>query len=261
MDAKQFAEKYKGYFKEEVLQENPELETAISEDVEAVITEAYKGLKTNKEQLYNEKKELQTRFEELSTKAKGFLESGLAWDELQQTLKEYEELKEKGMPDNPDVKQLQEQYYNQGKTQMQNELAPKIKELSDQVDKYKTVEEKLTEKYIKQLRDTELQKVFSKLHIDTDDYWLAGFKSSVDVDYIETEDRVSIEVPHPSDPSLGKIPLRDWAKIFPTTEIGARMIKIPANTGSGALGSDGKPLQGTEDLGKYLNGMFPTSGK
>ena len=223
--------------------------------IETVVNNSISGVIASKEKILGEKKALQDKYKEIEEKYKSFEESGLSLEEVAKIKEEYELLKSKGDSTSADIKELQEKFYDQGKRQMKQELEPKLKEVQEKLKLFEKEKNELSNKYRRKLKENTINDTLKKLGVQADDFWIAGFYQQSEDEYIETEDRISIAVPNPVDPRGPRIPLEDWAKIFPSTAQGKSLIPAPINTGGGAMGSDGKPLQ-KKSLNDELNAYF-----
>lgn len=223
--------------------------------IETVVNNSISGVITSKEKILGEKKALQEKYKEIEDKYKSFEENGLSLEEISKMKEEYELLKSKGDSTSADMKELQEKFYDQGKRQMKQELEPQLKEFQAKLKTYEKEKTELFSKYRRKLKENTINDTLKKLGVQADDFWIAGFYQQSEDEYIETEDRISIAVPNPIDPRGPKIPLEDWAKVFPSTSQGKSLIPAPMNTGGSAMGSDGKPIQ-KKSLNDELNAFF-----
>jgi len=216
----------------------------LSEGVQLVVNDSIAGVIENKEKILGEKKDLQKKFEELHGKFKPFEENGVSFEEFSKIKQEYEVLKSKPNDGNSEnLKKIQEQYYEMGKNQRNQEVQPLLKELQEKMEMETKKAQEVENRYINNLMRAEITKTIRDIGVEADDFWLQGFLSTADHEYNPAEDKVNISVRNPQDPSGPKIPLRDWAKLYPQTPQGKSMIKAPRNTGAGATGANGRPNQ------------------
>lgn len=249
-------EELKPMLKEDVVSDETKWES-ISNGVQEVVNGSVKGVIKNKDEILAEKKTLQQRYDELEAsleKVKPFIDNEVSFDQYEQITKEMEEIRQR-QENNPDVAKLKSEYFEQGKRTATQELQPKLSEYEKAVEKYKTDQQKMQEKYIETMKRNELSHALNELGVKADNFWLSGFFQSADVEYIETEDRISVSLPHPTDASIGRLPLADWKRIFPQTPEGQRLIPAPRNIGAGAPGSDGKGGH-RENLRSQIGSMF-----
>lgn len=207
----------------------------IEKGLDATVNSSVSGVIENRDKILAEKKSLAEKHKELEEQMKKFEEEGVtleAWSELKQKA----ELAADG--DNKDTSAIQKQSYEQGRKSMEQELMPKLKDYEESVKQQNQVNEQLKQRHINALTDVEINRALNELNVETDPFWLSGLRHSATVEYVESEDTVQIELPNPGDPSQ-KLPLKDWKRIFPTTEEGKRRVRVKSG-GSGANGSSGK---------------------
>lgn len=241
-----------------------QLGEALSEKGEGVWGEIEKGLEStvntnvsgvieNRDKILSEKKALAEKHKQLEEQMKQFEEEGInleAWTELKQKAELADEKGDK------DTSALQKQSYEQGRKSMEQELVPKLKEYEESVKQHSQMNEKLKEKHVNALTDVEINRALNELNVETDPFWLSGLRHSATVEYVESEDAVQIELPNPGDPAQ-KLPLKDWKRIFPTTEEGKRRVRVKSG-GSGANGSSGSNGGGRISLADSIAGLgFP----
>lgn len=256
MTIQELLEEVKPLIKDEVLEDETKW-SSISEGVQSVVNDSVKSVIKNKDEILAEKKTLQERhkaLEEQLENVKPFIENEVSFDEYERIRTEMEEIRDK-QEQQPDVAKLKNEYFEQGKRTATQELTPKLSDLEKQLKQYESDQQKMQEQYRETLKKNELNRTLQELGVKADSFWIDGFYAKADAEYIETENRVAITLPHPSDPSIGRLPLADWARIFPQTEQGQRMIVAPQTTGAGARGSDG---QGGKhiNLQQHIDGMF-----
>lgn len=256
MTTQELQDKIKPYLKDDVLSEDSKVWDEISQDVEKVVNASINGVIENKEKILGEKKKLSEELDKIREKAQPFLDNGVSYDQFKEAQAELEELKAKGLAGaGVDINKIQTEFYEQGKKQMQQELTPKLKEFEEAQKLLEKQKEDMYAKYRKTLKRNALEEALSGLNLQVDSYWKDGFYAQADDEYIEAEDKVVIQVPNPIEPDGPKIPLNDWKKLFPQSELGKKLIKAPASNGSSSVGSDGKPT-GNQDIGDYMNNMF-----
>lgn len=254
MTIAEFKENVKGFLKEEALNDNSIFEK-IESDIESVVNTSLQGTLRNKDEILAEKKKLQQEYKTLKDSVGPLIDAGITLDQFNQLKSQLEELQTKGTGNPEDIKALQERFYREGKTAKEQELAPRLKEFETTVSTLQKQKEETFDKYINTLKHNQIMEAVKKLHIQADKYWLKGFSADTEVDYNESEDRITLMVPNPADNSGSKVPLEDWVRLFPNTPEGKKLIIPPMNTGSGSVGSDGKPIQ-HKSLQDTIGAMF-----
>jgi len=208
--------------------------TEIEKGLDAVVQTNLSGVIENKEKILSEKKILADKHKQLEDQLHAFNEEGItleAWSELKQQA-------ELGNTEkNKDVSSLQKQSYEQGRKAMEQELLPKLKDKEEAEKESAQAYTDLRTKHIEALAAVEISRALSELNVETDPFWLSGLRHSATIEYVEAEGQVQIELPNPGDPQQ-RLPLKDWKRIFPSTDEGKRRIKKRSG-GSGANGSDG----------------------
>ena len=240
-----------GNLKEDVAEDViTKLDTGLTE----VVNDQIQGVIKSKEKILGEKKTLQAQFEEMNNKYKYFVENEIdpaKYQDLAQKL----ELAQTASSTPEEIKELQQKFYEQGQKTKEQELNPKLEALQSQIDQITGQFQAKDQKYRDTLKQNALNGALNKLGIQADNFWLSGFYASADAEYIETEDRIDIQMPNPIDPNSPKIPLSDWVKMFPGTDEGKRLIPAPRNGGAGASGSNGTPGK-TQSLAGKIGSMF-----
>jgi len=254
MTIQEYKDKIRSFVKEDVLSDETTW-SSIEKDLDAVISDNISGVLQNKEKILGEKKKLEAEFKALKESAGPLIEKGITLDQFAKLQTELEEARSKAGGNSDDIKVLQEKFYEQGKRSMEQELSPKLKEFEQKFTGLEKEKSEMFNKYINTLKKNQIIEAVKKLNIQADNYWLAGFSSQSEQEYIETEDRLNLMVPNPVDPSGPRVPLQDWMKLFPTTAEGKKMIVAPVNSGSGSIGSDGKPII-KKDLKDEIGSMF-----
>lgn len=227
----------------------------VASSIEAVVNANTLGVVNNKETILKEKKELEKQFKELEAKLKPYSDNNLSVEQVLKMKQELELLKASGTATPEEIKSLQQKFYEQGKAQQKLEIEPQLNEFKNKVGLYEGQVKELSEKYRKKLTEVEVARTLQDLRVTPDNFWLTGFMASAKAEYLEAEDRMSISVPNPIDPNGPYIPLNDWAKIFPQTEAGKKMIPAPQNSGTGAYGSSSKGGSKVS-LADTVNAMF-----
>lgn len=224
----------------------------VEKNLEEAVTDYNSGLIENKNTILSEKKTLQAKLEELETKYAAFEDRGISVEEYEAMKTRIAEIESGKAPDNAEELAAA---YEKGKRAMQEQLAPKIKEAEKKVTELDKEKKTLLDKHINALKDIELKKALSDLHVEADAYWFKGFSSSAEIQYNDVEDKLTVQLPSPSNP-LERIPIEDWKKQFPDSKEGKRMIKVPDNYGGGANGSNGKGAGRALGLEDQLRLMF-----
>lgn len=241
MTIQEFKDKVKSYVREDVLADDSTW-GSLEQDLETVVNTNLSGVIQNKEKILKEKKALELEYKTLKDTAGPLIDQGITLEQFSQLKHQLEEMQTKGAGTSDDLKVLQEKFYKQGKQAMEQELNPRLKEFETKVTTLEKEKLETSNKYLRYKKENQIMEAVKKLNIQADKYWLAGFSSEAETEYIETEDRLSLMVPNPVDPSGSKIPLQDWMKLFPTTSEGKKMIVVPETYGGGAVGSDGRPV-------------------
>lgn len=227
-----FFEKFNGVLKEGVNKDE------VSKELDAFITEQtlskVGGLVKNRDDLLNEKKEMQKKAEELENKYKPFVEAGLDFDNYNKMKEELEALKAAANVKPEDIRAREQELYQQGKGASEKELKPMIEKLQKQFEMTNGRAEKMTQNYIQYRGQNAVVNSLKEMGVEYDQRWLKGLLSDCKFEYNEEEDNVYISVVH----DKGMIPLDDWTKIFPETEEGQKMIKARISSGGGASGSN-----------------------
>lgn len=210
------------------------VETELQKYVESQMT----GLNKKKEELLKEKKQLKSDYDEVLVKYDYFKTNEITQETYENLLSELETYKSNASESTMEISEIKQERYEAGKSSKEKELVPRIEKLER--DK-KYLEQCLQDKKVQFnnfIVENKLRETLNGMNIYYDDIWFKGLTSSVD--YEIDEDTGGIQISVPSQTEAGDIPLNDWAKFFPTTEIGKKMIKAPINTGGGATGGSGK---------------------
>lgn len=205
----------------------------IEKGLESTVNSQVSGLIENRDKILGEKKSLSEKYDELQKQMKQFEDEGVSmesWMELKQKAEAAET-----DPKAADTSELQKKFYEQGKKSMEQELMPKLKENEETVKQQTEQLEAMKKRHIDALTDIEINRALSELNVETDPFWMSGLRHSATVEYLESEDKVQIELPNPGDQNQ-RLPLSDWKKIFPSTSEGKRRIRVKSS-GSGANGS------------------------
>ena len=209
------------------------IETELQKYVESQMT----GLNKKKEELLGEKKALKTDFDDLFNKHKYFSENNITQDSYEQLLSDLETYKNTADEGTKEISEIKQERYEAGKSSKEKELVPKIERLEkDKLFLEQSLEEK-KQQFNHFIVENKLRETLNQMNIHYDQIWFKGLISSVDYEIDEVNGDISISVPTQTD--AGDIPLNDWAKYFPTTDLGKKMIKAPVNTGGGAIGGTG----------------------
>lgn len=211
-----------------------EIETELQKYVESQMT----GLNKKKEELLSEKKQLKAEYEDFAEKYNFFKSNEITQETYENLLSELETYKSNASEGAMEISELKQERYEAGKSSKEKELMPRIEKLER--DK-KFLEQCLVDKkaqFNRFIVENKLRETLNGMNIHYDDIWFKGLTSSVD--YEIDEDTGGIQISVPTQTEAGDIPLNDWAKFFPTTDIGKKMVKGPINTGGGATGGSGK---------------------
>ena len=211
--------------------------SAIETELQRYVENQMTGLNKKKEELLSEKKSLKAEYDDLSAKFDFFRQNEVTQESYEQLLSDLETYKNTADEGTREISEIKQERYEAGKTSKEKELVPRIERLEK--DKV-FLEEKLEEKK-KQFNhfivENKLRETLNQMNIHYDQIWFKGLISSVDYEIDESSGDISISVPTQTE--AGDIPLNDWAKFFPTTDLGKKMVKAPANTGGGAIGGTG----------------------
>jgi hypothetical protein len=213
------------------------LQAEFNSFVESQVNEKINGVISNKDKILGEKKQVQAELDALREKFGRFEEANVSFNEYEQLQVELEALRKNS--DTPeDVKEREKMILSQGKSLKEKELVPEIEKLRAQVDTLNSELSNYQNRYHKYRVQNEVVSTLQDMGVEYDDIWLEGLLSRSKFEYIESEDRLDIELYSPENKSV--VPLADWKRVFPNSVQGKRMIKAPANVGGSASGGGGR---------------------
>lgn len=193
--------------------------------------EQISGVIQNKEKILEEKKNLQSKMDEMQKQFQPFIENELTYDKFEELQVENEALK-KASESPEDSKEKEKIFLEQGKNVKEKELRPEIERLQKEHESVNKDLEEYKERYQKYRVKNEVVSTLKKLNVEYDDFWLDGLMNRSKFEYNSVDDEMSIELFVPENGTT--VPIADWVKIFPNTTQGKKMIKAPQNTGGGA---------------------------
>ena len=211
--------------------------TAIETELQKHVEDQMTGLNKKKEELLGEKKALKQEYDDLVSKYSFFKENEVTQETYEQLLSDIETYKNTADEGTKEISEIKQERYEAGKSSKEKELLPKIERLQKDKDFLEQSLEDKKEQFNKFIIENKLREALNSMNIHYDQIWFKGLTSSVDYEIDESNGNIQISVPTQTE--AGDIPLSDWAKFFPTTDIGKKMIKAPVNTGGGATGGTG----------------------
>ena len=209
------------------------IETELQKYVEGQMT----GLNKKKEELLGEKKNLKAEYDKLIENYEYFKKNEITQESYEQLLSDLETYKNTADEGTKEISEIKQERYEAGKSSKEKELMPKIERLEKDKAFLETSLEDKKQQFNHFIVENKLRETLNQMNIHYDQIWFRGLISSVDYEIDETTGDIQISVPTQTE--AGDIPLNDWAKFFPTTDLGKKMIKAPVNTGGGATGGTG----------------------
>lgn len=209
------------------------IETELQKHVESQMT----GLNKKKEELLGEKKNLKAEYDKLVENYDYFKRNEITQESYEQLLSDLETYKNTADEGTKEISEIKQERYEAGKSSKEKELLPKIERLEKDKEFLETSLEDKKQQFNHFIVENKLRETLNQMNIHYDQIWFRGLISSVDYEIDETTGDIQISVPTQTE--AGDIPLNDWAKFFPTTDLGKKMIKAPVNTGGGATGGTG----------------------
>ena len=233
------------------LREGVDVET-LKGEFEAFKNEQVAGVIKNKEAILDEKKKLQTEFDNFKQQFQAFEDAGITIEKFNELQVENESLKK--VSDSPeDIKEKERLFLEQGKSLKDKELQPLIDKLNKQLEMAVSDRDEYQNRYHRYRVQNEVVDTLTGLGVEYDDIWLDGFLSKSKFEYDSSADKMIIELYLPENKTT--VPVEDWKKIFPNSVQGKRMIKAPVNKGGGARGGLGDPNKPISTKDAYA-GMF-----
>jgi len=210
------------------------VKNTFSEYLQKQNEEFTQGLRTNRDQILNEKKDLSVKMQEYQDKY-SFLEGKeFNIDTYNNMVSEIDTYKSTATKDDEEFQHKLSEQYLKGKKSYEETITPTVNSLKMQLEQEKKTSGEYQSKYQNYLAENKLRSSLSKMGVDADEYFFEGFKNKAKIEYGENGIQ-NINVYHDG----GHIPLEDWERIFPTTTLGKKMIRVPVNSGGASHGSKG----------------------
>ncbi|MCK5603911.1 hypothetical protein KAR91_18635 [Candidatus Pacearchaeota archaeon] len=242
-----------GYLAENVDEDalKTKVDEAVGTEVTEQVKEQTKGLIKNRDTIKDEKVKLKEQFDEYKTQMEFVDKNGISIEVFNDMKNELENYRAKGDSDEELAEKLKANY-ERGKTQAQDELAPKMTKLETDLENKTKEADTSRKKYYEYMADSEIRKAVSETGIQASDIWYTGLRQRAQIEILESG-KLDISLPYENS---GHLPLADWVKTYPASEEGKRMLPAKIDLGGKGFGGSG----GGNDDGKTnvetLNDMF-----
>lgn len=227
------------------------IQEKVSEFVEGKVKETTTGLIKNRDELKEEKLKLQKSVDEIKSQYQFVEENGLSVDVFLDMKNELENYRAKGGTDVEIEKKITESY-ERGKKQSQDVFTPQITKLQKDLEETMKAKENAIKSYNNYKAESEIRAAVNKTGVKADDIWFKGLMNSAQVD-IDEKGKMSISLPYEGG---GNLPIEDWVKSFPTTEVARRMMPAVISTGGGGFGGSSSSESDEGSIVDQYNKMF-----
>ena len=239
-----------GYLAENVDEDalKTKMDEAVNTEVTDQVKEQTKGLIKNRDTIKDEKVKLKEQFDEYKTQMEFVDKNGISIEVFNDMKNELENYRAKGDSDEELAEKLKANY-ERGKTQAQDELAPKVSKLEIDLEKKTKEADDSRKNLYDYMTESEIRKAVSEAGIVGNETWYAGLRQRANVEILESG-KLDISLPYENS---GHVPLQDWVKTYPATDEGKRMLPPKIDIGgkgfggSGSGGDDGKTQVETLD--------------
>lgn len=206
---------------------------------------AIEPLAANKQEILNEKRELNEKFKALNESVSWLnsLDDPLTHEKYNDMLSEMATLKEGMNKSEEDLADKLNKRYEAGKDNASQLFQPKLDSLTERLKLAESARDDYKQKFQDFQVQNKINEAFQKIGATPDENWRDGFmlhaKSTFGDNGLE-----GISVRH----NGMQIPLEEWMNVFPNTPEGKKLILAPVNVGGGAKGGDGKGGSGPKTL-------------
>jgi hypothetical protein len=207
------------------------------------LSEGTSKLASTRDQILAEKRAMRDEFNGYKEKY-GWADEieNFSQDSYNDLLSQVDSLKTSQTQTAEEFQQKLDEKYNAGKVAERSVWEGKYKLATQEKEQLGKARDEYKTKFQDYLVSNKLQEAISSVGVNADPFWFDGFKASAKTEFND-DGLVGIQVRHEGN----YIPIEDWKNVFPTTDMGKRMIPAQFNSGAGGGNPGGKKSASTLD--------------